>query len=447
MFGWFSPKCPLDTWEKAWTEHRMQWLARQFGVDRMTNSKLLLPDADVFTSYRGDFEDARRLMDLLGDHMRVDVRKLGLEICDDVQLPGAAGHYDKGEQTVIRTAASQLDDPMRLTATLAHELAHELLLGNGLISANEEDHEWVTDLLPVFLGVGIFAANATVHETHDRVGNVSWWSVGKQGYLPARIFGYAFALFAFFRGDRDVSWASHLRLDAAVALRDGLRFLQKKGDSLFHPDTIHAPQRPSTAVDLASRLCKSSPSSRVATLWEIRTTKAHTPEVIRSVVACLRDADDALRWEAAKTLAAVGDASEEVIDGLRSALWADSANTQAWAAYALGELRPPLPEVARELCSLLRDRERQVIVTAAQALGKLGAELPSAAPLIVTALVEAANECDDNSCDGLAAALAQLTDDATPWILQQVPREDRELRQRLLEMVQAQRTNSANDRG
>src|SRR5262249_7891588 len=145
-------------------------------------------------------------------YMAVDGRQLKLEVWPDTQLPGAAGHYARGEQTTIRIAESQLANPMFLIGTLAHELAHEILLGQGYLTEEVADHELITDLLPVFLGVGIFAANVTLYE--DR--GIDWWSIGKQGYLPARQFGYAMALFTFLRDDRDVTWAKHLRLDVST---------------------------------------------------------------------------------------------------------------------------------------------------------------------------------------------------------------------------------------
>jgi hypothetical protein len=42
MFGWFVPKCPLNTREK-WTEDRMRWLADRFGIDRLLSAKVVLP--------------------------------------------------------------------------------------------------------------------------------------------------------------------------------------------------------------------------------------------------------------------------------------------------------------------------------------------------------------------------------------------------------------------
>ncbi len=48
-------------------------------------------------------------------------------------------------------------------------------------------------------------ANGTVQEYHERSGNMSWWQIGKQGYLSSRIFGYGLALFAFARGEKKPS--------------------------------------------------------------------------------------------------------------------------------------------------------------------------------------------------------------------------------------------------
>ena len=189
-----------------------------------------------------------RVLDWLCGAMGVKPQRLTLEICADTApehrtgMPtGAVGLYECGEQqAVIRVRESQVADPQRLAATLAHELAHELLLGGGLLTTNVPDHEDLTDLLPVFLGTGVFAANSTLHEQYRDSGTWSSWQIGKQGYLPARVFGYAFALFAFVRGEDQPPWAQHLRLDAADTLWKGLRYPRRTNDSLFRPDAVGA---------------------------------------------------------------------------------------------------------------------------------------------------------------------------------------------------------------
>jgi hypothetical protein len=171
MSAWLAAKCPLDTWEKTWVETRMRWLAEKFGIQRLIRAELVLPTERHFPEpYHGTSEDARRVLDRLCFYFGVDPLTLSLEICEDVQLPGAVGQYDSEGPTVVRVAESQLADPQRLVATLAHELAHDLLLGGGLLTKDDEDQENVTDLLPVYLGLGLFAANATIQEEYRSVG-------------------------------------------------------------------------------------------------------------------------------------------------------------------------------------------------------------------------------------------------------------------------------------
>src|SRR5262249_54398499 len=128
-----------------------------------------------------------------------------------------------------------LDDPLAMVATMAHELGHVLLLGQGRVSADVEDHEPLTDLLTVFLGLGIFTANSVLREHYWDAGAVSGWSMGRSGYLTMAMYGYALSLFAWMRGEVQPSWAKELRLDVRSAFKEGLRFLEETGDSLCKP--------------------------------------------------------------------------------------------------------------------------------------------------------------------------------------------------------------------
>src|SRR5262249_4027732 len=157
----------------------------------------------------------------------------------DESMKGAAGLYDAHDRPRIRLAHAQLADPERLVATIAHELAHDILLGGQLIAPDAHDHDEVTDLVPVFLGLGVFAANAPVRERSYTESNWHFSQFSKQGYLTSRILGYALALYAFARRETKPGWASYLRPDAAEPLKSGLRYLLKTGDTLFHPDTAH----------------------------------------------------------------------------------------------------------------------------------------------------------------------------------------------------------------
>lgn len=118
-----------------------------------------------------------------------------------------------------------LDDPVALVGTMAHELGHVHLLGHGRVSEDAEDHEPLTDLLTVFFGMGVFTANSVIRENYWSAGQVSGWSMGRRGYLGMHQYGYAFARFARARSEDGSDWSRELRLDVRTAFRDAMRFL------------------------------------------------------------------------------------------------------------------------------------------------------------------------------------------------------------------------------
>jgi hypothetical protein len=109
------------------------------------------------------------------------------------------------------------------------------LLGGGHITDQAEDHEPLTDLFTVFMGMGIFTANSVLREKNWQAGQWAGWSMSRLGYLTMDLYGYAFALFAWSRGEEWPAWAGHLRGDVHAAFKKGFKYLQKTGDSLFKP--------------------------------------------------------------------------------------------------------------------------------------------------------------------------------------------------------------------
>jgi hypothetical protein len=423
MFGWFAPRCPLGTWEKTWAETRMRWLADRLGIDRLLKAAVVLPTPEFFPGpYGGTAEDARRMLERLCGHMGIDPATVELRVCLDEQMPEAAGLYQQGRQRCrIRVAQSQLADPMALLATLAHELSHELLLGGGLLDVSVEDHEWVTDLLPVFLGVGIFAANSTVHEQSGQDGQTSWWVIRKEGYLPSRIFGYAMALFCFVRGETSPPWASHLRQDAAAPLREGLRYLAKTGGSLFHPDTVREPLPPLTPATAGEGLRSGAPWIRLATLWRMAEEGLRAEECVPPVAGCLGDPDLDVQPEAARLLGGFGAAAAGAVPALVRSLYAAHPQTRAEAARALGELTAG-PAVAPELCALLGDPSPEVVEAAAEALGRLRQPLDERSlARLIERLGSALVDCDDAGAEAFASALLAAATDAEACVRRHLP--------------------------
>jgi hypothetical protein len=409
MFGWFSPQCPLNTQEKTWTEFRMRWLVQQLGIERLLRAEVILPTEEYFPDpYRGTLEDARRIMQRLCGYMGVDPHKLQLELFSDQLHPRSLGIYD-GENRRVWAAESLLADPQALAATLAHELAHDILLGGGLLTTAEPDCEEVTDLLPVFLGVGIFGANATIYEQTRWQGRLSWWTLGKRGYLPARIHGYGFALFAFLRGEDNPAWAEHLRLDAAVPLKEGLRYLRRTGDSLCHPDTINDRRVPSQH-EMLQRLQEGTPTVRLATLWEMEKQGCLPAEAIAILRQRLRDRDPYIRHQVGRVLAAAGSAAAAALPELVEALSRSCSLTQSGAVLALGSLRLKPDVVVPELCELLRQPDCKVQADVAWALGQFGPAAEQAVPPLLAVFKRSLVGCQGPPAETVAQTLLAITD-------------------------------------
>ncbi len=149
-----------------------------------------------------------------------------------------AGLYIENDDSYyIALNAMNLENPLALVATMAHELSHVHLLGHGRISSEVEDHEPLTDLLTVFLGFGIFTANAVLHEVNWTRGNWSGWSMSTSGYLDMRTFGYALAKFALARNENPPAWIKELRLDVRDAFQKSCRYLtESKNQSTIRTD-------------------------------------------------------------------------------------------------------------------------------------------------------------------------------------------------------------------
>lgn len=372
MFGWFEPRCPLETNQKMWTESRLKWLAGKLGFDRLTGCEIILPEERFFPEpYAAGPDDARTIFNRVCGYMKLDPDRFDLQVLPDESMPSAVGLYHQAERPLILLADSQLADPERLVATIAHELAHDILLGGGLIDRDEEDHEPITDLVPVFLGLGIFTANATIRDRNYSQNRMHYFEINRQGYLSSLILGYALALFAYARGESSPPWIRHLRPDAAGPFKAGLRYLLKTGDTLFHPDSVHQPDVPPTEAEVLERLATGSPTVRVRTLRDVARLDPPPAAALGAVAPCLRDRDDHVRNEAARVLPTFGEAARDSVPDLVRCLSSRSDSLRADAAAALLRVGAPADQIVAPLMGLLRDPSPIVVDAAVDALSRI----------------------------------------------------------------------------
>jgi hypothetical protein len=185
-------------------------------------------------SYTGSEDDVSVVLRQLCDRMGVPIESVAIEFDDDPdvtpdprlpvahQFSGAAGEYRRrGGMAVLAIRRRHLRHPVALAATLAHELAHARLLGEHRIDPGRGDGEQLTDLTTIFLGTGIFTANAAFDFSQMKSGCQS----SHLGYLGETLSGYALAYFAYLHSERDPAWAAALDTNPRAYVRQGLRYL------------------------------------------------------------------------------------------------------------------------------------------------------------------------------------------------------------------------------
>jgi len=229
----------------------------------------------------------------------------------------------------------------------------------------------VADLLPVFLGLGVFIANAAVRELSTREG--SRGPICCAGRDFCRTYGgLRMALCTWVRQQEDLPWKSALRLDAQTAYTGSLRYLERTSDSVFTFESASRPSHRATTLELVRQLASGSPSARVVTLWELRSAQ-HGSQAAHAVAKCLRDRQPAIRQEAALTLGSYGESARPELAPLMDLLLDEQFSVRSAAATALGVLGHNVDAVLPQLRELLRDPDHVVVASAGFALGNFGA--------------------------------------------------------------------------
>lgn len=246
-----KPSCPIHPIAKDWLEDRLEWLFDQFGAEVFLVRPVVLPTHDLLPD-GFDYSDTslRRLLDRICDLMGANSASVDLEVVKapnqligfvnedgyDVDA-GFGGLYVSGDgvtRTSISISTDELCDVSGLIGTIAHELAHHRLMGEGRIDEDVFDNELLTDLTVVFHGIGVLKANSPRNWPGD---DTTWpgTSVRKPEYMTEPLYGHALAHAAWLRGEDKPAWARHLNLDVREVFYQGLRYLQETGDSKLAP--------------------------------------------------------------------------------------------------------------------------------------------------------------------------------------------------------------------
>lgn len=231
-------------------ENAFLWLAGQFGPENIAKKEILLPTQEYFPfTYDGRIESLTKTAEIVARQMEIDFGEIELHTYEeniqefrgdvgfsiwtevdpnsDVKL--AAGlYFEKNErgQYDIFVEKTHLTHPENLVAVLSHEFSHIKLLGEQRIEKNDES---LTDLTTVIFGLGIFNAKAAFQEFKSFYG----YSHNSIGYLKQREWGYALALYAYYRQEAKSDWVNYLTPNLKSDFRKSMDFILSNPDGIF----------------------------------------------------------------------------------------------------------------------------------------------------------------------------------------------------------------------
>ncbi|WP_420401396.1 hypothetical protein [Flagellimonas sp.] len=214
MFWNKKKKLPITQEDKAWIDEDLKWMCTEFGEEHFLEIQTVTPTKDFYErTFDGTEKDAEFILERTMELMNIRDTKIKLEFFTDQPIEmadgtilstpadidgswdSAGGTYQKtNKETIISIERRQLKTPISLIATISHELAHQILLGENRI---EENDEYLTDLTAIAYGFGIFIGNSRFHFSASGFG----WQSSGQGYLPEQIIAYAMAWLSKLRNE------------------------------------------------------------------------------------------------------------------------------------------------------------------------------------------------------------------------------------------------------
>jgi len=244
MFG-LRPKLPISEVERIWVDDGFARLGRMLGWSRLQNASVILPNDEFFPDpWSATESGAQILFRRVCNYMGVNPSLVELAVIPDeselVEMLPAYSYQDASpaglhfgarfekERPLIAVRRSLLKDPLTVVATLAHELGHVILLGGGHLQRDAEDMEPMTDLVTVYLGLGVFTANASRRFIQYQEDRRYGWSMNRLGYLPEEVYAYALARFAKERGEVEPKWVQHLSTNLKAWFLQSARYIKNE---------------------------------------------------------------------------------------------------------------------------------------------------------------------------------------------------------------------------
>jgi hypothetical protein len=231
----FRRKTIVDADTAAWHLENFRWLLQEFGPAAFARTQLVLPKPGYFKADgKRDHNFGVSIFDQVKNYCGMNEWEVDLVVDDNplavrTEISRAMVEPQKhalgtfgvaGNRIQISYVPDLLERPDHLIATFAHELAHYFLAtARSQPPCADDEMEFLTDFTAVYLGFGIFLANARFNfegQTHG-------WRMARSGYLPEADLIFALMLFIEANGVDPNLALSCLKPHLAAMLRRGLR--------------------------------------------------------------------------------------------------------------------------------------------------------------------------------------------------------------------------------
>jgi hypothetical protein len=243
MFWNKKPKSSITLEDENWVTSAYEWFGETFKID-LEKQEIYLPTPEFLGfEYSGCEEDAIKVVDLIAEKLNVGEVTINVYFFEEFQPmeftdEGVYSNYE-GEADIVDGSYEEVIDgiyevgiertllknPMKLIATVAHEVAHIKLLGEKRLDENDEH---LTDLSASLFGFIVFLANSSINKMDTWSGNThSGWNIGGgSGYIHPKVYPFLIAYWAIKKNEKNPAWFSFLDKEILKDVKKSIKYLE-----------------------------------------------------------------------------------------------------------------------------------------------------------------------------------------------------------------------------
>jgi hypothetical protein len=220
-------------------------------------------------------------------------------------------------------------------ASLIHHVVADLLHQHQFAYAHFPE---LVDLAVVMTGLGTIRSRFEFVKRANIFWDSTYWGVFPRPFLDTPSLGYAHAVAAWIRADRDPSWFADLPTAVKTPSKKSLKFLTKTGDSFFDSQSAGSRLLQQDQRQWLALAGEKSTSKQIIALLHFEPDESLGDQQEKILLERLRSSNVALILHAISAVESLKLSSEPVVDQLQFLTAHASDQARAKAAIALAKL-------------------------------------------------------------------------------------------------------------